>query len=109
MTATGCSRSTPAPAAHAPSGAADALREVADEYFDQVYFHYAPSTATMDGFHQYDAQFEDFSGAAVGREKSALEKFEDRFAAIPVDQLDLVSQGDRELLLANIRGSLLRL
>jgi uncharacterized protein (DUF885 family) len=109
VTATGCSRSTPAPAAQAPNGAADALRKVADEYFDRVYFHYAPSTATMDGFHQYDARLEDFSRAAVDRETSDLKKFEGRFAAMPADQLDLVSQGDRELLLANIRGSLLRL
>jgi len=106
MAATGCSHSTPA---DAQQGAADALRKVADEYFDQVYFHYAPSTGTLDGLHQYDAQLEDFSRAAVGRETRDLEKFEGRFAAIPADQLDLVSRGDLELLLANIHGSLLRL
>ncbi len=107
VTATGCSHKTPP--ADAQNGAADTLRKVADEYFDQVYFHYSPSTATQDGFHQYDAELEDFSSASVNRETSDLKKFEGRFAAIPADQLDLVSQGDRELLLANIRGSLLRL
>lgn len=107
VAATGCSRKMPA--AGAPNGAADVLRKAADEYFDQVYFHYAPSTATQDGFHQYDAQLEDFSRDAVGRETSDLKRFEGRFAVIPADQLDLVSQGDRELLLANIRGRLLRL
>ena len=107
VAATGCSRQMPAP--DAPNDAADVLRKAADEYFDQVYFHYAPSTATQDGVHQYDAQLEDFSRAAVVREMSDLKKFEGRFAAIPGDQLDLVSQGDRELLLANIRGRLLRL
>src|SRR6201990_1439941 len=98
MAATGCSRSTPAPAAHAPSGAADALREVADEYFDQVYFHYAPSTATSDGFHQYDAQLEDFSRSAVDRETGDLQRFEGKFAAIPANQLNLTSEGDLQLL-----------
>jgi uncharacterized protein (DUF885 family) len=105
--ATGCSRKMPA--ADAQNGASDALRQVADEYFDQVYFRYAPSTATLDGFHQYDAQLEDFSRAAVGRETSDLEKYEGKFAAIPADQLDLSSQGDLELLQANIHGRLLRL
>jgi uncharacterized protein (DUF885 family) len=104
---TSCSRKIPA--ADAQNGAADALRKVADEYFDQVYFHYAPSTATTEGFHQYDAQLEDFSRAAVGRETRDLEKFEGKFAAIPADQLDLTSRGDRELLLGNIHGRLLRL
>ncbi len=109
VAATGCSHSTPTPAAQAQSGAADALRKLADEYFDQVYFHYAPSTATSDGFHQYDAQLEDFSRGAVDRETGDLQRFEGKFAAIPTDQLDLTSQGDLELLLANIHGRLLRL
>ncbi|MEA2261000.1 MAG: hypothetical protein QOJ51_3825 [Acidobacteriaceae bacterium] len=107
--AVGCSRTKPQRAPQTEGAAAATLHKVADDYFDQVYFHYAPSTGTLDGFHQYDAQLEDFSRAAVGRETSDLEKFEGRFAAIPADQLDLVSQGDLELLLANIRGSLLRL
>jgi len=109
VAATGCSHSTPTPAAQAQSGAGDALRKLADEYFDQVYFHYAPSTATLDGFHQYDAQLEDFSRAAVDRETSDQQRFESKFAAIPADQLDLTSQGDLELLLANIHSRLLAL
>jgi uncharacterized protein (DUF885 family) len=106
---TGCSHSTPAPVAQAPSGAAAALRKLADEYFDQVYYHYAPSTGTLDGFHQYDAQLEDYSRAAIDRETGDLQRFEGRFAAIPADQLDLTSRGDLELLLGNIHGRLLRL
>ncbi len=107
--AAGCSSKTPAPAAQARGGAADALRKLADEYFDQVYFHYAPSNGTLEGFHQYDAQLEDFSRAAVDRETADQERFEDRFAAIPADQLDLNSQGDLELLLGNIHSRLLSL
>jgi uncharacterized protein (DUF885 family) len=109
VAATGCSRKTPTPDAQAPSGAADALRKLADNYFDQVYYHYAPSAATLDGFHQYDAQLEDFSRGAVDRETGDLQRFEARFAAIPADQLDLTSRGDLELLQANIHGRLLRL
>jgi uncharacterized protein (DUF885 family) len=109
VAAAGCSHSTPAPPAPAPSGAADALRRLADDYFNQVYYHYAPSTATLDGFHQYDTQLEDFSRGGVDRETSDLQRFEGKFAAIPADQLDLTSQGDLDLLLANIHGRLLRL
>ena len=107
--AAGCSSKPPAPAAQARAGADDALRKLADEYFDQVYFHYAPSNGTLEGFHQYDAQLEDFSRAAVDRETADQERFEDRFAAIPADQLDLNSQGDLELLLGNIHSRLLSL
>ncbi len=107
--AAGCSSKTPAPAAQVRGSAADALRKLADDYFDQVYFHYAPSNGTLQGFHQYDAQLEDFSRAAVDRETADQKRFEGRFAAIPEDQLDLTSQGDLELLLGNIRGRLLSL
>jgi uncharacterized protein (DUF885 family) len=107
--AAGCSSKTPAPAAQARVGAEDALRKLADEYFDQVYFHYAPSNGTLEGFHQYDAQLEDFSRAAVDRETADQKRFEGRFDAIPADQLDLTSQGDLELLLGNIHSRLLSL
>jgi uncharacterized protein (DUF885 family) len=103
--AIGCSRKTDAP----PPDPVVILRSTADEYFDQVYFRYAPSNGTADGFHQYDAQLEDYSRAAVDRETADLKRFEERFNAIPADQLDLTSQGDRELLLGNIHSTLLGL
>jgi uncharacterized protein (DUF885 family) len=102
----GCSRNTTAPP---PPDSSAALRSIADEYFDQVYFHYAPSNATSDGFHQYDTQMEDYSRAAVDRQTVDLQRFEARFDAIPSGQLDLTSQGDRELLLGNIHSTLLAL
>jgi uncharacterized protein (DUF885 family) len=85
------------------------LRQLADDYFDQVYFHYYPSNGTLAGFHQYDAQLEDYSSAEVDRETADLERFEHKFAAIPADQLDLTSQGDLDLLLGNIHSTLLSL
>jgi uncharacterized protein (DUF885 family) len=103
---TGCFRKTAAPPPPDPSAA---LRSIADEYFDQVYFRYAPSNGTLDGFHQYDAQMEDYSRAAVDRQTADLKRFEARFDAIPAGQLDLTSQGDRELLLGNIHSTLLAL
>ena len=107
--AAGCSRKTPAPEAQGARGAAPCASPLADDYFDQVYFHYAPSNGTLRGLHQYDAQLEDYSRAAVDRETADQERFESKFAAIPVDQLDLTSQGDLELLLGNIHSTLLSL
>jgi uncharacterized protein (DUF885 family) len=101
----GCSHKTDAP----PPDSSAALRSIADEYFDQVYFHYAPSNGTLDGFHQYDAQLEDYSRAAVDRQTADLNRFEARFDAVPAAQLDLTSEGDRELLLGNIHSTLLAL
>ena len=102
----GCSRNT---VVSPPPDSSAALRAIADEYFDQVYFRYAPSNATSDGFHQYDTQLEDYSRAAVDRQTADLQRFEARFGAIPAGQLDLTSQGDRELLLGNIHSTLLAL
>jgi uncharacterized protein (DUF885 family) len=107
--AAGCSPKTPATPAQAQGGADAQLRRLADEYFDQVYFHYAPSNGTEEGLHQYDTQLEDYSRAAVDRETADLERFEAKFAAIPVAQLDLTSQGDLQLLLGNIHSTLLQL
>ena len=89
--------------------AAANLRQLADDYFAQVYFRYAPSNGTSQGFHQFDAQLEDYSRAHIDRETADLQKFEAQFAAVPSDQLDLTSQGDLELLLANIHSQLLSL
>jgi len=87
------------------------LEKAGDDYFDQVYFRYAPSTATSTGFHQYDSQLEDFSRPAIDAEVAALKEFEKRIEAIQPDDApaDFVPRSDRELLLANIRSQLLTL
>jgi uncharacterized protein (DUF885 family) len=109
LAACGCSSKTPPTAAPATNDANAQLRQLADDYFDQVYFHYAPSTGTLDGLHQYDTQLEDFSSGAVERETADLKKFEAKFTAVPADRLDLTSQGDLELLQANVESTLLAL
>jgi uncharacterized protein (DUF885 family) len=87
------------------------LNRVTDEYFDQVYFHYAPSAGTQAGFHQYDSQLEDFSRRSIDAEIAALHSFEKRLLAMQVDDspADFVARTDRELLLNNIRSQLLTL
>jgi uncharacterized protein (DUF885 family) len=105
----GCSKKAAQPAPSEPPAAAAALRQLADQYFDQVYFHYNPSAGTEAGLHQYDAQLEDYSRDAIDRETSDLQRFEVRFNAVPAAQLDLTSQGDLDLLLANVHSTLLSL
>jgi uncharacterized protein (DUF885 family) len=87
------------------------LQKVSDEYFDQVYFHYAPSAATATGFHEYDGQLEDFSRPAIDAEIAALKDFESRIESIHPDDSadDFVPRSDREILLSNIRSQLLTL
>jgi uncharacterized protein (DUF885 family) len=87
------------------------LEKVSDEYFDQVYFRYAPSTGTSVGFHQYDSQLEDFSRPTIDAEIAALKSFEKRIEAIQPDNspADFVPRSDREMVLANIHSQLLTL
>jgi uncharacterized protein (DUF885 family) len=84
---------------------------VSDEYFDQVYFHFAPTYGTLVGYHQYDAQLEDYSRKNIDAEITALKVFEKRIEAIHSDPaaLDLETRGDREMVLSNIRSELLTL
>lgn len=90
-------------------GAVNGFKALADQYFDEVYFAFAPTQGTLDGFHQYDAQLEDYSRAGVDRETAALEAFEERFSAIRPETLGRDCRSDLELVLSKIRGSLLTL
>src|ERR1039457_4501672 len=87
------------------------FEKVSDEYFDQVYFHYQPTQGTLVGYHQYDAQLEDFSRKNIDAEIAALKSFERRVEAIHSDAaaLDETTRGDRAMVLGNIRSALLTL
>src|ERR1035437_5764995 len=87
------------------------FQKVSDEYFDQVYFHYGPTNGTLTGYHQYDAQLEDYSRQNIDAEIADLKVFEKRVAAIHPDAAaaDFVPRSDREIVLANIRSQLLTL
>lgn len=111
----GASLSAPLALASSAIGAGDttaadaALMRAADNYFDQFYFPNNPSSATADGIHRYDNQLEDYSRAALERQTRALHEYERRFEAIAPQPLSERVRGDRELLLANIRSTLLTL
>jgi uncharacterized protein (DUF885 family) len=87
------------------------FHKVSDEFFDQVFLPFSPSQGTSLGYHQYDAQLEDFSHKSIEVEIAALKSFEKRVAAIPGDaqSLDLTTRGDREMVLSAIRSQLLAL
>ncbi len=78
-----------------------------DEYFDAVYFKYQPSVGTLTGYHQYDTQLENYSRESIDAEIAALHLFEKKIEAIPGSELDEGTRADRELVLANIRSTLL--
>ena len=85
------------------------LRQVADAYFDQVYFPNQPTQGTLAGYHQYDTKLEDYSQGAVKAEVSALKSLETKVQAIPTEGLDQAGRGDRNLMLNSIRARLLSL
>ncbi|HEV2116338.1 MAG TPA: DUF885 domain-containing protein [Terriglobales bacterium] len=96
----------PAPAASTPAFDAQYDRLV-DEYFD-AYFNLHPTEGTSAGFHQYDAQLEDFSRPGLDREVAFLRSFQQKFAGIHPPSRPLAA-ADLELLRSSIAGQLLDL
>jgi len=90
-------------------GAVQTFSFLADQYFSDVYFHYAPTAGTSAGLHQYDTQLEDYSPANIQKQIAALHAFEKKVEAIDPSALDASIAADREILLNNIRSQLLTL
>jgi uncharacterized protein (DUF885 family) len=86
-----------------------AWNALADEYFDKIYFKFGPSAGTSAGLHQYDSLLENYSRAAIEEQIRALHSFETRVEAFDPQGLSEIETADREILLANIRGTLLEL
>ena len=86
---------------------AQTLNEQIDRYFDDVYFKFRPSDGTQAGFHQYDRTLEEYSKEAIGLRIAALRKAEKAFAELAVKTP--VETGDRDLVLGDIRATLLEL
>lgn len=82
---------------------------LAEKFFAEAYFSFAPSAGTSAGFHQYDAKLEDYSKAALEREKSVLHRMLAEVEGFPVSRLSESQAADRELILGAIRSSLLDL
>jgi uncharacterized protein (DUF885 family) len=80
-----------------------------DEYLDKVYFPLNPTTATLDGVHNYDSEIEDYSRAGVGAQDKKLHDFVARMEQFPAEGLRPVDAADRQILLGTIRSDLLTL
>ena len=85
------------------------FQHLSDEYFDKVYFPNQPTTGTLTGYHQYDGQLEDYARQKIDRWIADLVYFESRVETIPAAGLDETTRGDREMVLSNIRTTLLTL
>lgn len=93
----------------AADGAGQTLEYLANQYTEQVYFKYSPTAGTSAGLHQYDTQLEDYSAAAVQQQTAALHAWEKKIEALDTSALDADPAADRDLLLNQIRASLLQL
>ena len=88
------------PAQPPPSGAGPgdaAFTELARQILDDHHKRH-PSAATDLGLHQYDAELEDASEAAIHAESQALQQFRTKLAAIDAATLTTDRQLDREQL-----------
>ena len=90
-------------------GAGQTFNFLSEQYFDQIYFKYSPTTGTASGLHQYDTQLEDYSAASVQHEIAALHDIEKKLEQIDPSALDAEPAGDYAILLGHIRGQLLEL
>ncbi|MGH8148142.1 MAG: DUF885 domain-containing protein, partial [Rhodanobacteraceae bacterium] len=86
-----------------------AFTQLADRYFDEFYLPTNPSSATSYGIHKYDGKLEDYSRAGIDAEVTTLKSWEARVAKVDPVSLSLYIRGDRELVLNNIRSTLLTL
>jgi uncharacterized protein (DUF885 family) len=83
--------------------------KLADRYFDELVFKYDPVQGTAAGFHQYDTQLPSGSRAEIQAEIAALHKFETEVQNFDARGLSPWVTADRELVLSQIKGSLLEL
>ena len=93
----------------ATAQADQAFARLADRYFDTYYLPANPSIATADGYHAYDDKLEDYSRAGVDANILALTQWQVRVAAVDPSALGDYARGNRELVLNNIRSTLLTL
>jgi uncharacterized protein (DUF885 family) len=83
--------------------------KLADRYFDEAVFPFDPAQGTSAGFHQYDRELPSGSKAEVQAQIAALKKYENEIRNFDARGLSPLAVADRDLVLSQIRGSLLSL
>ena len=97
-----------APSSEAPAPAASSFPKLVDDYFASR-FSYIPSRATGIGFHQFDAQLEDYSRQRILAQIADLKDFQGRLAAIDRAGLSFDEAIDAQLIENAINAALLEL
>lgn len=77
-----------------------------DDYFEWSH-RTRPSSATFNGFHQWDRELEDLSREAIEARIDEMHAFLDRLEAIDRAELSFDEQIDAEMIESQIRGTLL--
>jgi uncharacterized protein (DUF885 family) len=85
------------------------FRALADQYFSDVMFRFAPTSATLAGFHEYDPKLENYSRAGVDAEIAALKEFEWKFDDFREAGLDESTKADLAIMRSQVRSNLLEL
>jgi uncharacterized protein (DUF885 family) len=80
-----------------------------DRFLDEAVLRFDPVQATSWGFHQYDSRLSSASRAEIQAQIDALHRFEGEVQRFDPRGLSPFIAADRELVLAQIRGSLLNL
>ena len=85
------------------------FNQLADRFFDEAMLRFDPVAGTAWGFHQYDNQLSSESSAEIQAQIAALHKFEGEVQSFDPRELSPFVTSDRELMLAQIHGTLLSL
>src|SRR5215471_5112015 len=84
------------------------FNQLVDQYFDE-YFKHNPTAATAAGFHQRDAELEDYSHTEIQAQVAMLKGFAAAFEKIPAKSLGPETASDLEMVISNINAALLDL
>ncbi len=82
---------------------------LADRYFDEAVYRFDPVSGTAAGFHRYDALLPDGSKAEVDAQIAILKKYLAEVRGFDPRGLSSAVAADRELVIAQIQGTLLEL
>jgi len=83
--------------------------KLADRYFEEAVYRYDPVSGTSAGFHQYDSLLPSGSKKEIEAQVAVLKKYLAQVRGFDAQGLSPTAAADRELVLAQIQGTLLTL
>ncbi len=103
-----CNQSTTQPTKVETTVSDSGFNQLVDQYFDGLNRFY-PSNATYQGIHDFDTQLEDYSQESVAKRVKFFKEYDQKFTAVEATKLSANDAADREIVLSNIKSSLLEL